>query len=92
MVSRYELAKNFKVGQKVRIKNNIDITVARHNEDDSGKMRNMMGKLFKVSKVRIASIFIENYTWAPEDLIIDEDLEPLPLPQTNIMFDPKELL
>jgi len=93
MVSRYELAKNFKVGQLVRIKDNIDTTIRIHRVDPRGKMRNMVGRSFKIKRVDDGHLHIGDFVWAPEDVIdLSEDLEPLPLPQTNIMFDPKELL
>ena len=92
MVGRYELAKKFKSGGTVRVKDNIDLTVGRHGDDGNGKMRSMIGKTFKIGSVSSDRIHFEGFMWAPEDLInLNEDTEPLPLPKTNIMFDPKEL-
>ena len=92
MADRYELAKKFKSGCAVRIKDNIDITVRRHSEDGNGKMRRMIGKIFKITSVSSDRIHCEGFMWAPEDLInLNEDVEPLPLEKTDFMFDPKEL-
>jgi len=93
MESRYELAAKFKSGQMVRIKDNIHTTVRRHSEDENGEMRKMMGRTFKILKVSSDRLHIGDYMWAPEDVIdLGEDVEPLPLPRTSILFDPKELL
>lgn len=93
MVDRYELAAQFKVGQLVRVNDNIDRTTRRHGEDHEGKMRGMIGKTFKISSVGDDRIRFKNFMWAPEDLTyVSEDLEPLPLPKTNFLFDPKEII
>jgi hypothetical protein len=92
MADRYELAKKFKIGNLVRVKDNISITTRRHGEDGQGKMNSMRGKTFKIVSVDSDRIHSKGFMWAPEDLInLSEDIEPLPLPKTNIMFDPKEL-
>jgi len=93
MADRYELAAQFKVGQLVRVNDNIDRTTRRHGEDHEGKMRGMIGRTFKITSTDTDRIRFKGFMWAPEDLTdVSEDMEPLPLPKTNFLFDPKELL
>lgn len=91
MKDRFELAKQFKNGQRVKISHDISTTEERHSVDEDGNMLAMRGKLFKIDNVGDDRIYINNFMWAPEDILNAEDPVPLPLKKTNILFDPELL-
>ena len=81
-----------KEGDRVRIRSDITLTTKRHSKcDDMDKMADSK-TIYRIYHVQYDNIDIGGFMWAPEDIILDEDSEPEALPQTNILFDPKDLV
>ena len=92
MTYRSELCKKFKIGQKVKIKQDITITKDRFSSTADMNFMAQNDETYTIESVGRDRIYIRGCMWSPEDIIDGEDDAPLPLPKTNILFDPKELI
>ena len=88
---RIKLCKKFEIGQPVKIRQNITLTDERHSSDTTMRRMAENDHTYTIDSISSDRIHIAGYMWAPEDILDGRDDEPLPLPKTSILFDPKEL-
>jgi len=82
----------YKVGMRVRIAKDISITNDRHSKTREMDDMAESNITYKIENISHDYIYVNGFMWAPQDIYLDEDSIPDPLPQTNIMFDPNEIV